>query len=112
MPGWADAGYPVIVGNHIGSGAPVGVYSAMVAFPAVYITWPLGSMSILPQYKSVGGVGADGTLPIALFVLSYSKKNVDVGSVAGFVIGPAVNSTSPFGSTTAGASTAPSAWFP
>src|SRR4030095_614052 len=76
----------------------------------VYIAWPLGSMRKRPQYGFDADVDAAGTPAIVFDAGLYSKKNVGAWNVAGDVIGPAVNSTLPLGRTTAGASTAPTAW--
>jgi hypothetical protein len=63
--------------------------------------------SIRPQYGTCAEVAAASTALMALAVGSYSKKKVGAWNVAGDVIGPALNRTLPFGSTTAGASTVP-----
>src|SRR5215216_1557541 len=82
----------------------------MIVLPAVYSACPVGSIIMRPQYGTWAEVAAAGTAVMVLAAGSYSKKKVGAWKVAGTVMGPAVNNTLPFGSTTAGASTGPSGW--
>src|SRR5262245_57398272 len=96
-----------MVGTHVGSYVPSGVYISTVLVYEVKRTCPVGSMSIRPSSGMIAVFAGLLTCAIAFVPGSYSNAEVGGLNPAGVLIGPAVKSTLPLGNRQAGPSTAP-----